>query len=591
MSLDNIDTDVRIKSSTHAFVILALLPKAQFPEVKNKRWNRTLRDRLLHNCLRIVLQPLRTISEQGKEMIDAKGQKRMCYTVLSMYLVDLPEATRLAGVTSRRSPVTIAKSQQLGDPFRHRQRWFRRTKAAIVELKSQYDPVLQMKKFAVAAAKRGLTGVIDLFWDGWRHCEPSVALTFDTLHSGHKFWKDHICAWCIAAVGEDEIDKRYSSLPQRIGYRHFSKGISRLTKTGGRDHRDMQRFIMPVIVGAVPKRFSRLVRLHLDYFYISQCTELSEDDLSEIQKLLEEFHVHKAIVHTQKYRKTEGFAIPKLELQHNIVATILATGNLKGSSTDTTERTHIEFVKLTYRMTNRKDIFPQMTDRLDLVERIRHFDLATALHHTTAEEIIEGLAASQVDSQKVHETVENLHGPKRDDHTDYFAVLCGLDHISPSIAARSRNRTFSVQPFTALHLNRDPDVSSISVAQAASIYDIPDLASAIKDYFASTEHRANRNGPALQRRASSDTDISNLPFDRVRVWHNIKAQTMSLMEPGKTHRPQTICSEPKFTGKWPCGRYDCALFINDMAESFEGRASLRSTQQKISPFRVTQQIL
>lgn len=578
MSLDNIDSDFRIKSSTHAFTILALLPKVKFPEVKDKKWNRTLRDRVLHACLRIVLEPLRVISEHGKQMTDAKGQLRMCYTILSMYQVDLPEATRLAGVTSRRSPVTIAKSTQLGDAFRHRRRWFRRTKSTIEELSLQYDPVAEMKKFSKAAAKRGLTGVVDLFWDGWKHCEPSVALTFDLLHSGHKYWKDHLFVWCAKAVGNSEIDKRYASLPQRIGYRHFNKGVTSLKKTGGRDHRDMQRYIMPVIDGAVPEQFAQLIHSHLDYFYISQCTELSEDDLSEIQDLLKEFHRLKDIVHAKNYRKTKGFTIPKLELQHNIVPTIMATGNLKGSSTDTTERTHIEFVKITYRLTNHRDVFPQMTDRLDLVERLRHFDLATALSLATEEEPTDGVPNTS-DSHEAPKTIESLRGPKREDHTDYFAILRGLDRLHAVEKSRVRTRTFSVHPFTAIHLNRDPDISSISLSGASTQFGLEDLESALEDYYYEKENsNGNRHDrPVLQRRATSNTRrVSNVPFNRIRVWYNIKVQTMSLTEPGNTSRPQTICAEPKSAGRWPFGRHDCALFINDMEETFNGKANLQS---------------
>jgi hypothetical protein len=581
MSLDNIDSRVRKKSSTHSFCLLALLPKVSFPEVKDKKLNRTLRDRVLHECLRIILEPIRIISHTGEVMEDPLGQLRMCYTVLSMYIVDLLEAIRLRGVTSLRSPVTTAKSSQLGDSFRHKRRWLSRTKKTIDDLKRHYDPVTEIREFAKEAAKRGLTGVINLFWDGWQHCEPSVALTFDVLHSGHKYWADHMFQWCIRALGRSELDMRYSVLPHRIGYRHFSKGVTVLKKTGGRDFRDMQRFIMPVIDGGVPSQFSKLIRIHLDYFYIAQCVEVSEDDLAEILDLIQEFHANKDIVHAKGYRTTKGFKIPKLELQHHIVPTIMATGNLLGSSTDTTEHGHIEFVKGPYRMTNHRDFYPQMTDRLDKLERLRHFDLTTALHslemdheHTSNQN---DFGSGQTDRLDCLKTVENLQGPKREDHTDYFAVIRGLETLGLP-ARHARSRTFSFQPFTAIHLNRDPDISSISVEVASRTFELPDLHDAIKEYYYRLSLPSqDPDGPILQRvsRANSATG-TELPFEHISVWFNVKVQTKSLAEPGRVNRQQTLCAEPKSVGnKWPFGRHDCALFINNLEKEFTGKANLQ----------------
>jgi hypothetical protein len=571
MSLDNIDSEIRRKASNNAFVLLALLPKVKFPDVKDRELNRTLRDRVLHKCLRIVLRPLCIISKNGKEMIDPRGQLRMCYTVLSMYLVDLMEALSLVGVTSRRSPVTTAKSHQLGDSFRHKRRWLRATKKVINQVASHFDPVLEIKEFSKKAAEKGLTGVVNLFWDDWNHCEPSVAYTFDILHSGHKFWADHMLQWCIRAIGPAEIDARFAALPQQIGLRHFSKGVVGLKKTGGRDHRDMQRFILSVIDGAVPTRFAGLIRAHLDYFYIAQCAEVSEDDMIEILDLLQEFHAKKDVVHTKGFRITEGFSIPKLELQHHIVPTIMATGNLLGSSTDTPERAHIDFVKGPYRMTNHKDYYPQMTSRLDMVERIRHFDLATGLH-----DLEERCDQPDQDSTDLR-TIENLCGPKREDYTDYFAVLRGLENFGRQTSYK-QTRTFSTHSFTVIHLNRDASISSISIDEASQKFGLRDLRSAMNDYYhyLSNPNEDASRGPALRRTARSSSQATTLPFENIRIWYTIKVQTKSLTEPGKTSRPRTLCAEPKSTESgWPYGRYDCALFINDLEAPFKGKANLR----------------
>src|ERR1700748_2498726 len=62
LSLDNIDSSVPRNSSNHAFLLLALLPKPKF-RVNNTNVNRTLRDRVFHQCLRDVLEPLRRVAK------------------------------------------------------------------------------------------------------------------------------------------------------------------------------------------------------------------------------------------------------------------------------------------------------------------------------------------------------------------------------------------------------------------------------------------------------------------------------------------------------------------------------------------------
>lgn len=530
-----------------------------------------------------MVDPLRVISRTGKVMVDPFGNKRMCYTPLSMYIVDYPEAIRLAGVTSCHSSVTIAKPSQLGNGIRYRRRWLSGTKRTIELLKREIDPVHEIGEFAKAAFERGLTGVTDLFWDGWANSEPSSALTFDLLHSGHKYWSDHILKWCVKALGSTEINRRFKAIPQRIGFRHFRNGITTLKKTNCRDFRDMQRFIMPVLDGGVDSRFSKLVRIHLDYHYLAQSVEVSEDETRQIQELLQQFNDKKEIVNILKLRETKkkkrpkGFRIPKLELQQHIVPSILGTGNLQGSSTDTTEKGHGEFVKGPYRLTNHKDPYPQMTNRLDKLETVRNFDLVTGLDaleksiSSLGESLVEGAA----NSLHLLNTVENLQGTMDEEPADYFAIIKGLERLRHE-GERVRNRTFSTHSFTAIHLNRDPDISSITIDQAAREFRIPDLHDAILGYY--TQPQGNQQMRCVLRRGTRVGSRScNIPFNRVKVWFNIRIQTRSLANPGTVNGPQTLFALPKTTerGGWPKGRHDCALFINDIEKEFSGKADLR----------------
>lgn len=605
ITLDNIDSATRRNLSNHAFLLLALLPKPKFTPGLHKDIARCLRDRILHSCLRIILKPLFYVAKHGKLMSDPRGRLRQCFTLLSMYSVDYPEAVKLAGVTYNTSPVSVADGNTLGEDSAHDPRWAKDTLASIEKIKENVDPS-QLKQFAKYAAKHyNLSGVHELFWADWDQCEPSVALCFDLLHSTHKFWKDHPFKWAKAAMGVAEIDKRYKALHPRIGSRHFGKGVASLSKTGGKDHRDMQRYFLCVIDGAVPSKFVAALRAQLDYSYLAQSTEVSESDVEKIEDLLQEFHANKGIVHEKGYRTTEGWKIPKLELQYHIIRTLISLGCLLGLSTDISEHAHIILIKEPFRRTNHKDFFIQMVLFLDRLERLRHFDIATALKNSgLADKLkLEGrdllrpqhelesdrnLNASN-DSAREDldlgwledlETIQNLRGGKRPEYRDYFEVVKTLRQTN--LKDLNRIRTFQPTGFTAIHLNRDPSISSMAITDAAELFDIPDLHDSIREhfYFESLAHlesnQRRQSGPVLARRSIPAHINFTLDFQKIRIWFSIKVQTRSLLEPGHANKAETIMAEPSSEGSlWPLGRHDCALFFNDQDKPFEGRANLQ----------------
>jgi hypothetical protein len=594
MTLDNIDSAVRRRSSNHAFILLALIPEVNGVHCQNANVKRTVLDRIFHAILRLVLAPLCKIAKYGKFMSDPLGQLRFCFTVLSMYMVDQPEAIRLSGVINYTSPVTLAAGRELGDPFRHPPRWWSTTRKEIDRIKNLVHPDHQLEEFVKECYASRLTGVVNTVWDDWEQCEPCIALGYDLLHSSFKFWHDHPFLWATQAVGEQEMDFRYKALHPRRGFRYFRKGVTSLGKTGCREHRDMQRHIMCVIDGKVPREFLRVMRSQLEYTYIAQNSEISEDDLLRINSLLCEFHENKYIAHSKGYRETEGWRIPKLELQWHIITTIAALGNLKGTSTEQSEHEHINQVKAPFRETNRKDHESQMVVGLSRRETLRHFDLATAL--TSQSDAVAMLKPDQfikdLGDDGVYNwldelgTIQNFRGHgKRFKFLDYFAVAKSVENTSNGKPAR----TFIGNPYTALHLNRTPSLSIISIDEASEMFDLPDLRDAIDDYYLKLTHphAHDKEGPVLSlSRVNDNLHARSSPeFNGLKIWFNIRVQTKSLQDPGLVNRSATIHATPpqqlddrllsKSEQNWVFGRYDCALFINDSDKPFFGSANLQ----------------
>ncbi|KAG1831477.1 hypothetical protein EV424DRAFT_1534160 [Suillus variegatus] len=251
LGLANIRMCTRTKFSSRVFLLTALLPIPQYLH-PNQRMQGVLEDRLIHECLAIVLRPLMIAAEIGIMMSDPVGNVRHCYTSLAAYIVDTPEACMIACVRGKTSPFTMASYLEFGDDFRHPEHTRSVTLDQLASIK--VDPN-NLEAFFEACAKYRLNGVHAPFWMFWPHADPSVFLTPEPLHHWHKEFWDHDLHWCLAAIGALELNFRFAILQPITGYHNFPGGISNLKKVTGRVHCDVQRYIVGLIAGAAPRRF------------------------------------------------------------------------------------------------------------------------------------------------------------------------------------------------------------------------------------------------------------------------------------------------------------------------------------------------
>ncbi|KAG1800627.1 hypothetical protein EV424DRAFT_1332034, partial [Suillus variegatus] len=249
VSLANIRMSTQLKSSSNAFVLTALLPVPKFIH-KNKCMRGVLEDRLIHECLDIVLRPLKLAAREGIMLSDPVGHSRYCFTPLVSYIVDTPEAMMLAAVGGKTSPVTTAMYKQFGDPFRHQPRTGATTLSQLDIARSKADPN-DIEAFFREAQKFRLNGVNAPFWLDWLLSDPSHFLTPEFLHLIHREFYDHDAKWLICAVGHTEIDFRFSVLQVITGFCHFYGGISKLKQVTGCTQCDIQRSIIAVSADAV----------------------------------------------------------------------------------------------------------------------------------------------------------------------------------------------------------------------------------------------------------------------------------------------------------------------------------------------------
>ncbi|KAF8546867.1 hypothetical protein OG21DRAFT_1527549 [Imleria badia] len=344
LSLANIDADIHSKGSLHAHVLLALLPVPSFIH-KQMHVCSLLSDRLFHECLDLVLKPLKIAATVRIMMSD-------------------PVECLVTCTSPKASPVLTVIYKQFSDSFRHPPRTATMTLDEIEQACSMAN-LDDFKDFLKVIKRFRLNGVDKSFFRDWLLSEPLIFITPETLHVFHRLFWDHNLQWSV-------------------GYRSFEEGVSKLEQVMGRDHRAAQRYIVGVIAGAVPPKFLAAISALLDFRYLAQMPCFDKDALTKVEAVLERFHTHKsAIISTGGRQGSKGplkhWEIPKLELLQHVVPSIRASGAIMQWTADVTEHAHVTKIKQPTRSGNNQDYYTQIAWHLNRSEKCFRFDITMHL--------------------------------------------------------------------------------------------------------------------------------------------------------------------------------------------------------------------
>ncbi|KAA1479646.1 hypothetical protein DENSPDRAFT_750630, partial [Dentipellis sp. KUC8613] len=574
MSLANIHLNVRMKSSQNSMLLAALLPCPEFLCAKPHRG--VLESRVFHRCVDIVCRPLKMAASMGRMMVDPAGYSRFCFTPLVAYIVDNPEAQLIACVGGKNSALTTAMYKQFGDPFPHQARTAATTLNQIKSLAAEAPDPWDLPTYVRKAKEHRLNGVSNPFWRDWPLSDPSAFLTPEPLHQWHKMCWDHDINWCRQVVGSAELDFRYSVLQPRIGFRHFGDGISHLKQVTGREHRDIQRYLVGCIAGAAPGPFVTCIRVLADFRYLAQAPVITDDVISRLDNCLKVFHENKQCILELGARRGKGnklisdWYIPKLELMQSVTRSIRLTAAPIQWTADVTEHSHIAFVKAPFRRSNRRDYDPQICCALDRAEKCHLFDLATSMCET-----VDGLSSDDdldlEDDDEAEEgsdacwdtsqVVDNDLGARRP-LPDYFALATSIKH---------RSRVFATSS-TAFRLNYRSKHNFMTINDAAILFNVPDLQLALVEYIQRCGDTST-SAPVIGGRRGARAG-KELPFDSIEIWYNVRVQTKSPYDPTCPTQPQNIQAQPPST-TWPHGRHDSVMVISDMTVPWPVHADIQ----------------
>jgi len=363
-----------MKATSHAWACVAYTPTLEF--LTHPDFHSVLEARVWHRCVDIVCTGLKLAARVGTFMSDPTNLTRYCFTPLVAYTADLPEQLMIACVTKSVSPVTIAEKNQFGDGILYAPRDGELTLQKLHELCQQIDP-WRLQEFLAEAKKHNLSGVQLPFWRNWRFSNPSIFLIGELLHYGHKLFFDHPFKWCKVLLGHNEIDVRYRIQHKRVSVRHFNR-VSHVSQMTGREHRDLQRTIVPTIAGLADPDFVRAIRAIVDFLYRAQAATFTPSSIRAMEESLQEFHSFKGAILRAGARRGKSkeifhFEILKLELLQSFGRSIHNSGSLIPYTADVSERLLITHCKDLFTRTNRQrsGFTRQIVLLLDREESIR----------------------------------------------------------------------------------------------------------------------------------------------------------------------------------------------------------------------------
>ena len=91
LTIANVPKNIRCKPSRHAQILLGYIPTTKFHGISNKAGRRRAIANLYHGCMRLLLDPIKSIGVTGIPMMGGDGIWRRCHPIFASFVGDYPE--------------------------------------------------------------------------------------------------------------------------------------------------------------------------------------------------------------------------------------------------------------------------------------------------------------------------------------------------------------------------------------------------------------------------------------------------------------------------------------------------------------------
>ena len=513
LTIGNIPKAIRRKPSCHAQILIGYIPTTSLGGITVKAARTRALGNLFHACMECVLALIASCEEVGVAMMSADGIWRRCHPILAAYVGDYPEQALVTCTYNGRCSKCQVPHDQLGE-YRVFPPHVQSDAVNTYHLANN-----DISAFRKACRETGFKPVLRPFWVSHRFTDIFLSITPDILHQMLQGVMKHVIKWLSrpTVFGSVDINARCQRLPPNHSIKLFGNGITTLSRVSGKEHKDICRILLGLIVdlslpgGQVSSRVIKAVRALLDFLYLAQFPSHTTNSLRRLQDSLALFHDNKAVFVDLGTR--QGFNIPKLHSLLHYVPSIMLFGTTDNYNTEQTERLHIDFAKDAYRATNRKNEYMQMTAWLERREKVQR------------------------------------HG----------AFVRRQQHGQPRTGA-----TTPVGPPRAYHgyleMTKNPTITTVLFDDLDEMYGASSFQDALANYIARINY-PGASGLALRKKAE-DTLI---PFRGVPVFHRIKFKANNNHNKSDSEVVDSVHAQPEKPnshGEITPSRFDTVLVRN-----------------------------
>ncbi|KAI1784561.1 hypothetical protein LXA43DRAFT_976630 [Ganoderma leucocontextum] len=328
LTLGNLPKAVRRKSSLHPCVLLGYLSVDKVARDSLTHRELTARNqRLFHESMRIILEPLREAGLNGVRMTGGDGAVHLVFPILAAYVADYPEQCLVTCTKYGTCPKCRAPAKDLQNPSPGEARTQAWTTGVIDHARTSSPSVPQFYKACMDQEVSG--SVYRPFWDGLPHTDIHPAITPDN-------------------------------------------GISALSQISGSERKNMAKILLGCLIGRVPRQALLSYHAILDFIYLAQYSTHDDDTLGYLQDALRQFHTNRAYFIRAGIR--EDLNIPKFHSLLHYLDSIKMLGTTDNYNMEMFERLHIDFAKAGWRASNQRNEFPQMINWLSRQEKMWQFE-------------------------------------------------------------------------------------------------------------------------------------------------------------------------------------------------------------------------
>jgi hypothetical protein len=264
-----------------------------------------------------LLAPLHKASVNGIDIWCSDGRLHRVYPRIAAYTADWPKQNLQSCMSEGSCPVCTAEWKGRGGVDKE------------VELRDWEQMLGVLQEYflhrSVAELKQLNLKPVWPWWGDIPGVNLATCFTLDMLHQLYQgVFKTHLLRWLKYILGMRTLDDRLVAMPIAQGMRHFTKGLTGVSQSTGRESKQLMAQIVPIVVGDLSPDVGRMVLALMNFMFRAHASSLMETDLAEMEADLKTFHRLKdRLVTNGVYESSKQFdGIPKLHMLRHYVHSV-----------------------------------------------------------------------------------------------------------------------------------------------------------------------------------------------------------------------------------------------------------------------------